>query len=128
MPGGGLGKRSACLVASCCDSGRSPKRLCGQGCEPGKTGDDARALEQPAKVDEPGRLAEARTGQGHGREHGHGGAGAVQAEAGLIVRSQDRQPLASAAAGRPANTGTAARLWAMPVRLGWVGASGVPGG
>jgi hypothetical protein len=41
---------------------------------------------------------------------------------------QDRQPLASAAAGRPANTGTAARLCAMQIRVGRVSASGVPGG
>jgi hypothetical protein len=49
-------------------SGRSPERLCGQGCEPGKAG-------------EPGRLAEARTGQGHGRKHDRGGADAVKPEA-----------------------------------------------
>jgi hypothetical protein len=77
----GLGKRSACLVAWCCGRGRSPERSCGQGCEPGKAGDDAGALDQAAEVDEPGRLAEARTGQGHGREHGHGGACAVKTEA-----------------------------------------------
>ena len=33
-----------------------------------------------------------------------------------------------AAAGRPRNTGTAARLWIMPARVGWVSAPGVPGG
>jgi hypothetical protein len=41
---------SACLVAWCCGSGRSPERLRGQGCEPGEAGDDAGALEQPAEV------------------------------------------------------------------------------
>jgi len=73
--------RSACLVGWCRGSRHSPARSCGQGCEPGKAGDDAGALEQAAEVDEPGRLAEARTGQGHGRQHAHRGAGAVQTEA-----------------------------------------------
>ena len=41
---------------------------------------------------------------------------------------QDRQPQASAAAGRPKKTGMAARLWAAPARLGSGSASGVPGG
>jgi len=57
---GWSGKRSACLLAWCCGSGSSPERLCGQGCEQGKAGDDSGTLEQPAEVDEPGRLAEAR--------------------------------------------------------------------
>ena len=110
-----------------CGGGRSPERSYRQGCEPGEAGDDAGALEQPAEAGEPGRLTEARTGQGHGREHGHGRACAVKTEAALAGR-QDRHPLASAATGRPKNTGTAARLWTVPVRLGWVSASGVPGG
>src|SRR5277367_2000842 len=40
----------------------------------------------------------------------------------------DCQLQMNAAAGRPRNTGTAARLCIMPVRLGWASASGVPGG
>src|SRR5258708_32067429 len=40
----------------------------------------------------------------------------------------DRQLHASAAAGRPKNTGTAARLCAAPTGLGRTSASAVPGG
>jgi len=69
------------LVGRCCGGGRSPERSCGQGGEPGEAGDDAGALAQSAEADEPGRLAEARTGQGHGRQHGHGGASTVKTEA-----------------------------------------------
>ena len=49
------------------DSGCSPERLGGRGCEPGEAGDDAGALEQPAEAVEPGGLAEGRAGQGRGR-------------------------------------------------------------
>jgi hypothetical protein len=66
---------------STCPNRRSPERSGGQDGEPGEAGDDAGALEQPAEAGQPGRLAEAGTGQGHGREHGHGGAGAVKTEA-----------------------------------------------
>src|SRR6202035_5386496 len=41
---------------------------------------------------------------------------------------QHRQPQVSAAAGRPRNTGTAARLCALPARLGRVTTAGGPGG
>jgi hypothetical protein len=78
---GGLGNASACLVASCCGSGRSLERLSGLGCEPGEAGDDASALEQPTEVEEPRRLPEARTGHGYGRQHAHGGADAVKTDA-----------------------------------------------
>ena len=38
-----------------------------------------------AEAVEPGRLAEARTGQGHGREHGHGGVEGFKATEEIMI-------------------------------------------
>jgi len=120
-------ERSACLVAWCCGSGRSPERLRGQGCEPGEAGDDAGALEQPAEAVGPGRLAEARTGQGHGREHGHGGAGAVHAEA--VLAGPPGPPATGECGGGQAGEHRDCRQIVCNAGTGGrVSASGVPGG
>jgi hypothetical protein len=103
------------------------KCTCGQGSEPAEAGDDAGVLEQPPRLTRRGDWPEPAAASAMA-------ASIVTAVPALYSPNprwpgrQDRQPQASAAAGRPKNTGTAARLCAAPARLGRVSASGAPGG